>query len=109
MTREEFSLSRKDFRRPARLSTWERRRLRGTAAERQRVLDLAFSTEDLAHTRFAFSPAWEIVASVRRLNQPGEHPLHLPWVKRATAALEAAGIDIGLLRDLVPLRHLPGF
>ena len=73
------------------------------------MLDLAFSTEDLAHTRFAFSPAWEIVASVRVLNQPGEHALHLPWVKRATAVLDEAGLDIGLLRDLVPLRHLPGF
>jgi DNA-binding transcriptional ArsR family regulator len=73
------------------------------------VLDLAFSTEDLAHTRFAFSPAWEIVASVRVLNQPGQHALHLPWIKRATAALAGAGLDIGFLRDLVPLRHLPGF
>lgn len=73
------------------------------------MLDLAFSTEDLAHTRFAFSPAWEIVASVRVLNLPGEHALHLPWVKRATAALDAAELDITLLRDLVPVRHLPGF
>ncbi|MEU0534078.1 ArsR/SmtB family transcription factor [Amycolatopsis tolypomycina] len=73
------------------------------------MLDLAFSTEDLAHTRFAFSPAWEIVASVRVLNSPGQHALHLPWIKRATAALDGAGLDIGLLRDLVPLRHLPGF
>jgi DNA-binding transcriptional ArsR family regulator len=73
------------------------------------VLDLAFSTEDLAHTRFAFSPGWEIVASVRVLNRPGEHALHLPWVKRATAALDEAGLDISLLRELVPLRHLPGF
>ncbi|WP_103354603.1 DUF5937 family protein [Amycolatopsis sp. CA-128772] len=73
------------------------------------MLDLAFSTEDLAHTRFAFSPAWEIVASVRVLNSPGRHALHLPWVKRATAALDGAGLDIELLRDLVPLRHLPGF
>ncbi|MEV6873198.1 DUF5937 family protein [Amycolatopsis sp. NPDC051128] len=73
------------------------------------MLDLAFSTEDLAHTRFAFSPAWEIVASVRVLNQPGEHALHLPWIKRATAALDGAGLDIGLLRDLAPRRHLPGF
>ncbi|WP_326950043.1 winged helix-turn-helix domain-containing protein [Amycolatopsis sp. NBC_01307] len=73
------------------------------------MLDLAFSTEDLAHTRFAFSPAWEIVASVRVLNRPGEHALHLPWVKRATAALGEAGLDISLLRELVPVRHLPGF
>jgi len=73
------------------------------------VLDLAFSTEDLAHTRFAFSPAWEIVASVRVLNSPGQHALHLPWIKRATAALDEAALDIGLLRELVPLRHLPGF
>jgi hypothetical protein len=73
------------------------------------LLDLAFSTEDLAHTRFAFSPIWEIVASVRVLNNPGEHALHLPWIKRATAALVTDGLDLALLRELVPVRHLPGF
>src|SRR4051812_36756653 len=110
MIHEEFSPSRKVFRCPARLSTRESPRLRRILpGRRQRVLDLAFSTEDLAHTRFAFSPAWEVVASVRVLNSPGQHALHLPWIKRATAALAEAGLDIGLLRDLVPLRHLPGF
>jgi len=73
------------------------------------VLDLAFSTEDLAHTRFAFSPLWEIVASVRVLADPGEHALHLPWVKRATAAIADAGLELDLLHELVGRRHVPGF
>ena len=73
------------------------------------MLDLAFSTEDLAHMRFAFSPSWEIVASMRVLENPGEHALHLPWIKRASAAVAEAGLDLGLLHDLVPVRHLPGF
>jgi DNA-binding transcriptional ArsR family regulator len=71
------------------------------------LLDLSFTPEDLARTRFAFSPMWEIVASVRVLKNPGEHALHLPWVKRANEAL--GELDLGLLRNLVGSRHLPAF
>ncbi|MEC3976759.1 DUF5937 family protein [Amycolatopsis sp. H20-H5] len=73
------------------------------------MLEPGFTAEDLAHTRFAFSPLWEIVASVRVLNQPGDHALHLPWVKRARAGLAASGLDLRLLFDVVAGPRLPGF
>ena len=73
------------------------------------LLELAFSAQDLAHTRFAFSPVWEAVASVRVLRQPGDHALHLPWVKETRARIGEAGLDIGLLADLVADSRLPGF
>jgi DNA-binding transcriptional ArsR family regulator len=73
------------------------------------LLELAFSVQDLTHTRFAFSPVWEAVASVRVLRQPGDHALHLPWVKETRARIGEAGLDIGLLSDLVSGSRLPGF
>ncbi|MFE0464160.1 DUF5937 family protein [Kitasatospora sp. NPDC058965] len=66
------------------------------------VLDLAFSVRDLARTRFALSPLWELVASVRVLKHPAEHPLHHPWSAQARRRLAASGLDWHLLADLVP-------
>jgi DNA-binding transcriptional ArsR family regulator len=73
------------------------------------LLELAFPAQDLAHTRFAFSPIWEVLASMRVLKQPGDHALHLAWVKETRATLGEAGLDIGLLADLVPEKQLPRF
>ncbi|MFI5612980.1 DUF5937 family protein [Amycolatopsis sp. NPDC051903] len=73
------------------------------------MLDLAWSVDELARTRLAFSPLWEIVASVRVLARPGEHALHLPWVRQASAALADAGIDVAPLADLVAGRSVPRF
>ena len=47
------------------------------------MIEMAFAAEDLVHTRFAISPLWEAVASVRALRDPGAHALHLPWVEMA--------------------------
>ncbi|HEY3506835.1 MAG TPA: DUF5937 family protein [Actinocatenispora sp.] len=76
------------------------------------MLELAFSTEDVLHIRFAFSPLWEAVVSVRALRHPADRALHLPWVRRARAALADAGTDIGPLLDLVigpPTHYIPDF
>jgi hypothetical protein len=73
------------------------------------VLDVAWSVDELARTRLAFSPLWEIVASAGVLRHPGEHALHLPWVKQAAAALDEAGVDVTPLADLVAGRHVPRF
>jgi hypothetical protein len=51
------------------------------------VIELTFSTLDLTRTRFAFSALHETVDSVRPLREPGAHALHVPWVRRARAAL----------------------
>jgi DNA-binding transcriptional ArsR family regulator len=67
------------------------------------VLKLAFTARDLAHIRFAFSPLWEVVASVRVLKAPTDHALHLPWVTRTRKLLTDSRLDWGLLSDLVPV------
>ncbi|MER7461757.1 DUF5937 family protein [Streptomyces sp. NPDC097981] len=66
------------------------------------MLDLAFSVRDLARTRFALSPLWEVVASVRVLKHPAEHSLYRPWSDEAGRRLAASGLDWGLLADLIP-------
>ncbi|GAB3500218.1 ArsR/SmtB family transcription factor [Amycolatopsis cihanbeyliensis] len=74
------------------------------------MLELAFSAEDLARMRFAISPVWEVVASVRVLGAPGAHALHLPWIKRVRARLARDGPDLTPLTELVGhTGHLPGF
>jgi DNA-binding transcriptional ArsR family regulator len=71
---------------------------------------MSLSLADLASVRFAISPAWEVVASLRVLRDPGAHAVHLPWVTRHRATALASP-DLRQLRDLVvaPERKLPGF
>ncbi|MGW0765908.1 DUF5937 family protein [Streptomyces sp. NPDC002676] len=75
------------------------------------MLDLVFSVRDLARTRFALSPLWEVVASVRVLKRPAEHPLYHPWTAEVGSRLAASGLDWRLLADLVPEppRSIPVF
>lgn len=64
--------------------------------------------DDLSRTRFAFSPLWEVVASLRVLADPAAHALHLPWAERARSRL--GRYDSALLAALVPPRgYLPDF
>ncbi|MCP3803556.1 winged helix-turn-helix domain-containing protein [Allokutzneria sp. A3M-2-11 16] len=73
------------------------------------MLELGFTAQDLARTRFAFSPLWEVVASVRVLKEPAAHALHLPWI--STAAERVRALDLSLLDALIPVpaRRLPAF
>ncbi|MFF3452894.1 helix-turn-helix domain-containing protein [Streptomyces sp. NPDC002730] len=60
-----------------------------------------FTSADLARLRFAFSPVSEAVASLRMLQDPGRHALHLPWIRAVRPRL--TGLDLRLLFALVPL------
>ncbi|MEV4544442.1 ArsR/SmtB family transcription factor [Micromonospora echinaurantiaca] len=62
---------------------------------------VGLAARDLATTRFAVSPLWEVVASVRVIRQPHRFPEHLPWVERTRPRL--AGLDWRILADLVPV------
>lgn len=75
------------------------------------MLQLTFTAQDLSLTRFAFSPLWEVVASVRVLREPAAHALHLPWVKATRERLAGAGLDLRPLTTQVPAtgRTLPGY
>ncbi|WP_238452388.1 DUF5937 family protein [Micromonospora sp. 4G55] len=65
------------------------------------MLRAALSVADLANTRFAVSPLWEVVASVRIVKNPAGFPAHLPWARQVVPRL--AAVRWGLLADLVPV------
>jgi DNA-binding transcriptional ArsR family regulator len=73
------------------------------------MIELRMTVADLASTRFALSPLWEVTASIRVLKAPGEHLLHRRWARSAATRLR--GLDLRLLFDLVPVptRGLPAF
>jgi DNA-binding transcriptional ArsR family regulator len=73
------------------------------------MLELSFTTADVAYTRFAFSPLWEVVASVLVLKGELGRDIHARWVTRAGERLR--GFDWRLLGDLVvpEARVIPGF
>nr|WP_145908088.1 ArsR family transcriptional regulator [Kitasatospora viridis] len=73
-------------------------------------MELAFSTRDLAHTRLAYSPLWEVVTSRRLLERGATGALHRRWAEQTRPRLAAAGLGTGLLADLVPAHgYLPDF
>lgn len=69
---------------------------------------LRFGEADPLRIRFAISPLWETHCAVRVLARPRQQGYHLPWLRRIADA--AAGVDLGPLQLLMPLRgHSPDF
>lgn len=52
-----------------------------------------FSVEDLARTRFAISPMWELVRSVVALRDPAHAALHLPWLRSLSGRLHGLALE----------------
>jgi DNA-binding transcriptional ArsR family regulator len=71
---------------------------------------LAFTADDLALTRFAVSPMWEVVTSFRLLRARAPQAVHRPWLEQVRPRVTAAGLDRGWLAELVPATdYLPDF
>ncbi|MET7880585.1 ArsR/SmtB family transcription factor [Micromonospora profundi] len=70
---------------------------------------VGLDARDLAMTRFAVSPLWEAVASVRIIKRPHQFPEHLAWHERARPRL--AEVDWQMFADLVqmPTPIIPTF
>ena len=68
------------------------------------MLTINFTVEDLARTRLAISPLCEVVASIRLLKTPRAHRFHSRWAESTKARLGQAGVELGLLFDLVDPR-----
>jgi DNA-binding transcriptional ArsR family regulator len=65
------------------------------------AISIRLSSDDLAETRFAFSPIWELGMSLYKpMRDPSKHALHLPWVQEARRAIE--GHDLEILFAFVP-------
>ncbi|MEU9374832.1 DUF5937 family protein [Streptomyces sp. NPDC048255] len=63
---------------------------------------LTFSAADLAQTRFAVSPMWEVVTSFRLLREDTDPPLHRRWAAQVRPRVLRAGLDRGWLAALIP-------
>jgi DNA-binding transcriptional ArsR family regulator len=63
---------------------------------------------DVGQVRFALSPTWETVTSLRALTGASPTGLHAPWLARVRPRL--AGLDLELLTTVVrPAGYLPDF
>jgi DNA-binding transcriptional ArsR family regulator len=63
--------------------------------------ELAFSASDLAQTRFAVSPMWEVGTGFKLLSSGAAHAVHRPWIEQVRPRVTAAGLDRGWLAELV--------
>lgn len=73
------------------------------------MVTFEFGVEDLARTRFAISPMWELVQSVRSLVDPSRAALHLPWLAELKDG-RLAGLDLAAAVALVPGEgYIPDF
>lgn len=72
------------------------------------VIYLHFGAADLSRVRFAFSPVWETVTSLRRLTAASPSGLHAPWLERVRPRL--GGLELDLLTAVVrPTGYIPDF
>src|SRR2546423_6186780 len=68
-----------------------------------------FGVEDLLRLRFAISPMWEVVASLRRLREPAGAGVHIPWIDTLRDG-RLAGIDLAPALSLTPpTGYVPDF
>lgn len=62
------------------------------------MIDVRFNTEALTRVRFAISPMFETIASLKALNDPARGALHLTWVEQTRRL--TADLDLSALRAL---------
>ncbi|MFE5210978.1 DUF5937 family protein [Streptomyces sp. NPDC056600] len=66
------------------------------------MIEIALDVADVARTRFAISPLWEAVASVRVVKGADDHGIHRVWTERVRPRLASARTVLRPLFDLVP-------
>ena len=72
------------------------------------MIEITLAHSDLARVRFAHSPVWELVASLRVLQDPARQLMYGRWLAAARGRLE--GLRLELLFALAPTgRYLPEF
>jgi DNA-binding transcriptional ArsR family regulator len=68
------------------------------------VVRFVFTVEDLARTRFAVSPVYELVHSLVALRDPSYAALHVPWLRSLSGRLDGLA-----LTRAVALIHASGY
>ncbi|MFI7454506.1 DUF5937 family protein [Nonomuraea sp. NPDC049714] len=76
-----------------------------------REVRIRLAAADVSRMRWAISPAWELLASLRVLGRPGEHAVHMPWLSRHRGDPLLTDPRHRAVRDFVISApgHLPGF
>jgi DNA-binding transcriptional ArsR family regulator len=70
------------------------------------VIELQLRHHDLARIRFASSPIWEVMGSLRALADRSRYQAHYPWVRAIQPHLREIGeVDLGLLVALASGRE----
>lgn len=64
---------------------------------------------DLSRMRWAISPLWELVASVRALATPGQRAIHMPWLSAHRQDPLAVGSSAGRTLITCPIGGFAGF
>ncbi len=57
------------------------------------MVRFVFTFEDLALTRFAISPMWELVHSLLALRDPSHAALHVPWLRSLSGRLHGLALE----------------
>ncbi|MGW3039364.1 DUF5937 family protein [Kitasatospora sp. NPDC001159] len=75
------------------------------------TLTLSLGTADLGQLRWAVSPAWELLASIRTLTRPASRAIHMPWLSehRHDPLLTTPRAAAARALTAGPQGHLPGF
>jgi len=72
------------------------------------VITIRLNAEDVGRIRFALSPVWEAVTSVRALSNNTARSVHGPWLQKVRPIIE--GQDLTLLKALIPsFGYIPDF
>lgn len=72
------------------------------------MITLRLRTDDVSRIRFAFSPVWETVTSIRALSNSSASSVHGPWLRKVRPLLETE--DLTLLKALIPpVSYIPDF
>ena len=72
------------------------------------MVRFAFAVEDLARTRFAISPMWELVRSLVALRDPSHAALHVRWLRSLSGRLDGLELERALVL-LPPRGYTPHF
>jgi hypothetical protein len=72
------------------------------------VVRFVFTVEDLARTRFAISPIYELVHSLVAFRDPSHAALHVPWLRRLSGQLDGLALT-GAVALIHPSGYVPDF
>jgi DNA-binding transcriptional ArsR family regulator len=72
------------------------------------MLTYVFTVDDLARTRFAISPMFELVGGLRNLRAPGRAAIHVPWIRTALPIAHELGLE-PWLPLMPPYGYVPDF